>query len=69
MTPQIACSRSCSKAEITKQAFKAACNLDGYGDSADQWKQWFWEIFEELGKEDRMLLLKFMSGNSRINQG
>ena len=27
------------------------------------------EIFTEMSKEDRMLTLKFMSGNQRINQG
>ena len=27
------------------------------------------EIFSEMSTEDRMLTLKFMSGNQRINQG
>ena len=31
--------------------------------------KWFWEIFGEMGPEDKQLLLKFMSGNMRINQG
>ena len=65
LTPQLACNRACSKAEITTQAFKSVVNVNG----DNEWKKWFWEIFEEMSKEDRMLLLKFMSGNQRISQG
>ena len=67
LTPQIACSRTCSKAEITTKAFDAVLTLCCGGD--DEWRGWFFEIFDEMSKEDRMLLLKFMSGNSRLNQG
>ena len=66
LTPQIACSRASSKAEITTQAFKSVVTLT---EENEEWKKWFWEIFEEMNKEDRMLLLKFMSGNQRISQG
>lgn len=41
----------------------------GSGEDHKNWTKWFWEIFEEMSKQDRQLLLKFMSGNSRINQG
>ena len=29
-------------------------------------KKWFWEIFNEMNKQDRELCLKFMSGDSRL---
>ena len=75
LTPQLACSRACSKPEITLEAFKAALRIRSYCDDpddatkGDEWKKWFWELFKEFSKEDRMLTLKFMSGNSRLNQG
>ena len=72
LTPQLACSRACSKPEITLEAFKAALKIHCYCDDAakeEEWKKWFWELFKEFSKEDRMLTLKFMSGNSRLNQG
>lgn len=31
--------------------------------------KWFWEIFDEMKKKDRELLLKFLSGDSRIVPG
>merc|ERR1740123_1301505 len=58
--------RACSKAEITVEAFKAAVSIRG---ASDEWRKWFFEIFKEMDKNDRSLTLKFMSGNSRINQG
>ena len=69
LTPQLACSRACSKAEITPEAFKAAVRMPKADGSAKiaEWTKWFWEIFKEMNKEDRLLTLKFMSGNSRIN--
>ena len=67
LTPQLACSRACSKAEITPEAFKAACRMPRGSARITEWNKWFWEIFKEMNKEDRLLLLKFMSGNSRIN--
>ena len=66
LTPQTACARACSKAEITVEAFKAAVSIRG---ASHEWRKWFYEIFEEMSKEDLALTLKFMSGNSRINQG
>ena len=72
LTPEIASSRTCSKAEITPDAFKNAVKFKAREDSEDErnWHKWFWDIFRnDMSKHDRMLALKFMSGNSRINQG
>ena len=67
---KIAASRTCSKAEITTKALKSVTRMHkGSDDDTKQWYKWFWEIFEEMSKKERQLFLKFMSGNSRINQG
>ena len=54
LTDRLACSRACSKAEITPAAFKAAVHLPG-GDSDEmkEWRKWFMEIFTEMDKKDR----------------
>ena len=71
LTPQLACGRACSKGDITPEAFKAAVRLPhhSYGGDIKQWSKWFWEIFGEMTSEEKQLMLKFMSGNLRINQG
>jgi hypothetical protein len=77
LTPSLACSRACSKGDITPVAFKAAVSMPRNHDTTNevleakyaQWTKWFWEIFGEMSSEDKQLMLKFMSGNMRINQG
>ena len=44
-----------------KSAFKVNLN--------DEKKKWFFEFFDGMSIKDRQLCLKFMSGNSRLNQG
>ena len=71
LSPSNAANRTSSKPLITVAAFKAAVSI-GIDDSEDQGKdnlRWFWEIFEEMNKQDRSLVLKFMSGDSRIKEG
>ena len=48
---------------------RKACDIISYNEShkdAHNTFQWFWEIFEDMSKKDRELLLKFMSGDSRL---
>ncbi|XP_063773114.1 E3 ubiquitin-protein ligase HACE1 isoform X2 [Pseudophryne corroboree] len=40
----------------------------GY-ERADQVIQWFWEVVQELTQEERVLLLQFVTGSSRVPHG
>mmetsp|Transcript_3428 Transcript_3428/g.4537 ORF Transcript_3428/g.4537 Transcript_3428/m.4537 type:complete len:90 (+) Transcript_3428:2498-2767(+) len=65
-----AANRTSAKPFITTAAFKAGCRI--YVSSSEEGQKnlkWFWEIFDEMSKKDRELLLKFMSGDSRLKEG
>ena len=67
----IAANRTSAKPMITTAAFKAAVRIS-CSTSTERGKnnlKWFWEIFEDMDKQDRSLVLKFMSGDSRIKEG
>ena len=56
---------------ITASALKAVCEITVVAEELGnenlvQNLRWFWEIFEDMNKQDRELMLKFMSGDTRI---
>ena len=71
ISPQIAANRTSAKPLITTAAMRKACIVhhDATHKDGPNTVKWFWEIFEEMGKKDRELLLKFMSGDSRLVPG
>lgn len=70
LTAPIAANRTSAKPFITAAAFKAAVHIScGSDERGKNNLRWFWEIFEEMSKQDRTLVLKFMSGDSRIKPG
>ena len=68
MTPEIAKRRICSSATIDFGAFKASTYFHGLHDEKEKEKytKMFLEVVEDMNNEDRQLLLKFMSGRTRL---
>ena len=77
LTPEIAKRRTCSSATVDFEAFKVSTNFgsDFYernpvtDDKIEAAKSMFLDIVSEMENEDRQLLLKFMTGRTRLQPG
>uniref|UniRef100_K1P6J8 E3 ubiquitin-protein ligase HACE1 n=1 Tax=Magallana gigas TaxID=29159 RepID=K1P6J8_MAGGI len=54
--------------EINIEDWRRYTEYSGYDDACPQ-IQWFWEVVEELSQQDRVLLLQFCTGSSRVPFG
>ncbi|XP_062601768.1 E3 ubiquitin-protein ligase HACE1-like [Saccostrea cucullata] len=54
--------------EISVEDWRKYTEYSGYDENSPQ-IQWFWEVVEELGQQDRVLLLQFTTGSSRVPFG
>ena len=61
--PEITKRRTSSSSKIDIAAMKASTDL--HGGDIESYER-FWQVFEEFSNDDRQLLLKFMSGRTRL---
>ncbi|XP_061176415.1 E3 ubiquitin-protein ligase HACE1-like [Saccostrea echinata] len=54
--------------EINVDDWRKYTEYSGYDENSPQ-IQWFWEVVEEFGQQDRVLLLQFTTGSSRVPFG
>ncbi|XP_078322034.1 E3 ubiquitin-protein ligase HACE1-like isoform X2 [Crassostrea virginica] len=54
--------------EINIEDWRQFTEYSGYDENSPQ-IQWFWEVVEGLGQQDRVLLLQFCTGSSRVPFG
>ena len=67
ITPaEIAKKRTCSSSEINVDAFKASTEIE-YDDG--NYAETFWEIIREITNKERQMVLKFMTGRTRLQPG